>query len=35
MDLKSPINRTKNKFDCMDMDDLGEEVIILDDDDDM
>jgi len=30
MDFKSPINRTKNKFDEMDLDELGQEVVLCD-----
>ena len=29
MDFKSPVNRTKNKFDTLDLDDLGEEVVVV------
>ena len=30
MDFKAPRNLTKSKFDNMDLDDLGEEVILID-----
>ena len=33
MDFKSPGNQTKNKFDDLDLDDLGEEILCIVDDD--
>eukprot|EP00353_Schmidingerella_taraikaensis_P006060 CAMPEP_0185568160 /NCGR_PEP_ID=MMETSP0434-20130131/1204_1 /TAXON_ID=626734 ORGANISM="Favella taraikaensis, Strain Fe Narragansett Bay" /NCGR_SAMPLE_ID=MMETSP0434 /ASSEMBLY_ACC=CAM_ASM_000379 /LENGTH=68 /DNA_ID=CAMNT_0028182577 /DNA_START=77 /DNA_END=283 /DNA_ORIENTATION=+ len=30
MDFKSPKKRTKNKFEDLDLDDLGEEVVLVD-----
>ena len=32
MDFKSPKAKIKNKFDAIDIDDQGEEVVILDED---
>ena len=31
MDFKEPVNRTKNKFDEMDLDDEGQEVVCIQD----
>jgi len=30
MDFKSPKAKSKNKFDCIDIDDMGEEVVLVD-----